>query len=53
MADPSTTVAFGLPRAHHGDIAAVVSRCFLLLIAAVVFLVDNHKAEILNRREDA
>ena len=39
-------------RAHHGDVATVVARCLLLLIAAVVLLVDENQAEVGHGCED-
>ncbi len=39
-------------RAHHGNIACVVARRFLLLVALVVLFVDQDEPEIRCRRED-
>ncbi len=40
-------------RAHNGDVAPVVARRFLLLVAAVVLFVHHDQAQIPHRREDA
>ncbi len=53
VAEPSTTQAFGGLGAHDGDVAAVIARGFLLLVAGVVFFVDHDEAEIAHGREDA
>ena len=39
--------------AHHGDVARVVSRRFLLLVGGVVFFVDDDEREIADRSEDS
>ncbi len=43
----------GFARAHDGDIAAVIARRFLLLVARVVLFVDHHQPQVLHRREHA
>ena len=40
-----------LPRAHDGDIAAVVARRLFLLVRAVVLFVDDDQPDVRERRE--
>ena len=42
----------GIAGADDGHVAAVIARCFLLFVAAIVFFIDDNEAEILNRGED-
>ena len=51
MALPEHHHAFFYLRAHHRDIAGVISWRFLLLVSCLVFLIDNDEAEILKWRE--
>src|SRR6185369_15786843 len=43
----------GLVRAHYGYVAAVVARGFLLLVALVVFFVDDDESQVADGGEDA
>ncbi len=38
-------------RAHHRNVASVIARRLLLLIAAIVLFIDDSEAEILHRGE--
>ena len=38
--------------AHHGEVARVVARGFLLLVGRFVLLIHDDEAEVLQRRED-
>jgi hypothetical protein len=38
--------------AHHGDVAGVIARGLFLLVARVVFFVDEDEAEVGHGRED-
>ena len=37
---------------HDGDVAAVIPRCLLLLVRAIVLFIDDDQANLRQRRED-
>ena len=52
VALPTTSTAPRLLRAVGGDAARVVARVALVLVGRLVLLVDDHEAELRERRED-
>ena len=52
VALPSTTTAPSCSRAHDRHLARVIARRLALLVARLVLLVDDDRAEVLERRED-
>ena len=52
VADPEHDERLLHPRAHDRDVAAVIARRLVLFVRAVVLLVDDDQADVLERRED-